>query len=262
MKFLSYNLRNARFREELNTDAWNNWRYRRDAALTLVHDAGADVIALQEDSEEQANDMREALRSTHRAFCDPAFYAADSANNALFVRNSIAVSTSGSLWISSDGQTQTKPDGSICMRHLTYLRLKLPSGPLLVVDVHLDHNEDPAFKQREAALFAGHLGTLSGKPPRRTIVLGDFNTVPDLPAYHAMEAFGLRDAARLKGSTQPTALHWGARPAHERIDYVWLSEDLAAMLTDYQVLDGAYRRHDGSAGHASDNSAVLASLDL
>ena len=33
MKFLTYNLRNGRIREERNTDVWNNWRFRREAVL-------------------------------------------------------------------------------------------------------------------------------------------------------------------------------------------------------------------------------------
>ena len=82
------------------------------------------MLALQEDTDEQVNYIRDGLQGSHRAFYDPAFYEADSANNAILVRDSIAVVGSGAFWISHDGKTEAKPEGSICMRHVTYARLQ------------------------------------------------------------------------------------------------------------------------------------------
>jgi endonuclease/exonuclease/phosphatase family metal-dependent hydrolase len=204
----------------------------------------------------------QGTQGSYRACHVPAFYDADSAHDAILVRNGIDVAGAGAFWISSDGKTAAKPEGSLCMRHASYVRLQLASGPLLAVNAHLDHTDDPAVKRHEMELFTGLLGELSGMPPRRTIVLGDFNSVPDLPPYRLLEAFGLRDAARLQANEQPTAVHWAKQPASQRIDYIWVSEDLTRTLTDYEVIDGAYRRQDGSAGHASDHCAVLASFDI
>lgn len=258
MKFLTYNLRNGSIREERNTDTWNNWRFRKEAVLDLIRKSNPDVLALQEDTNEQVSHIRDGLQASHRAFYDPAFYDADKANDAIFVRNSIEVSGSGAFWISSDGKTALKPAGSICMRHATYARLQLTSGELLAVNAHLDHTGDRAVKRNEMDIFIRLLSGLSGMPPRRAIVMGDFNSVPDLEPYRLLEDFGLRDAARLKGNEQATAIHWAKQPAFERIDYIWLSDDLKDKLSGYDVISGAYRRQDGSAGHASDHSAVLA----
>jgi endonuclease/exonuclease/phosphatase family metal-dependent hydrolase len=262
MKFMSYNLRNGSIREERNTDAWNNWTFRREAVLHIIRAAGPDVLALQEDTNEQLSFIQGGLQGAYRVFCDPAFYEADLSNNALLVRNTIEVAGSGAFWISDDGRTQAKPDGSICMRHATFVRLTSPAGEFLAVNVHLDHTRDQAVKRSEMEIFIRLLSGLSGNPPRRTIVMGDFNSVPDLPAYRLLEDFGLRDAPRLQGNEQATAVHWGAQPASGRIDYVWLSGDLTNALAGYDVIGGAYQRQDGSAGHASDHSAVFARLDL
>lgn len=262
MKFLSYNLRNGSIREERNTDVWNNWQHRREAVLDVIRKADADIIALQEDTNEQVDFILRGLQGSHRSFRDPAYYEADLSNNALLVRNGIEVSAHEAFWISSDGKTQTQLEGSICMRHATYARLQLTGGALLVVDVHLDHSEDQDFKRREVHLFTGHLSAVCGRPPARTIVTGDFNSVPELPAYRAMHDFGLHDAAPLKGDERPTAIHWAAAPAFERIDYVWLSDDLKDALAGYDVLSGTYQRRDGSPGHASDHCAVLAQVHL
>jgi endonuclease/exonuclease/phosphatase family metal-dependent hydrolase len=260
MKFLSYNLRNGRIREEENTDIWNNWRYRREAALALIKQADPDVLALQEDSEEQLANLKEALKETHSAHCDPSFYDADKSYDAIFVRNTLAVADSGAFWIAGDGKRQAKIDGSICYRHATYVRLA--DADLLVVNVHLDHNDDRAAKRREIEVFIGLLSGLAGMPPARTIVMGDFNSTPDTEPPRILESYGLRDAARLKNDARPTSIHWKKQPASERIDYIWLSDDLTGKLAAYDVLEGRYSRRDGSAGHASDHSAVFAQVDL
>lgn len=120
MKFLSYNLRNALIQEERKTDVWNNWRHRREAVLDLIRNSDPDVLALQEDTHEQLNYILDGLQGSHRAWFDPAFYDVDTANNAILVRSTIEVAGSGAFWISGDGKTASKPEGSICMRHATY----------------------------------------------------------------------------------------------------------------------------------------------
>ncbi len=258
MKLLSYNLRNALIREERRTDVWNNWRHRRDAVLDLIRSSDPDVLALQEDTNEQLHFILDGLQGSHRAWFDPAFYEADIANNAILVRSTIEVSGSGAFWISGDGTTASKPEGSICMRHATYVRLNVGGDALLTVNVHLDHTGDRPVKRNEMEIFNRLLGGLSGTPPRRTIVMGDFNGLPDAAPYRLLEDFGLQDVARLQGNEEATCVHWTDRPASDRIDYVWLSDDLKDRLAGYAVIDGAYRRQDGSAGHASDHSAVFA----
>lgn len=260
MKFLSYNLRNGRIREEENTDVWNNWRYRRDAAIAVIRQADPDVLALQEDSDEQLANVKEALKETHTAYCDPSFYEADKSYDAIFVRNTLAVSGHGAFWIAGDGTRQAKIEGSICYRHATYARLA-DSG-LLAVNVHLDHNDEPAAKRQEIEVFIGLVSGIAGTPPARTIVMGDFNSTPDSEPPRIMEAYGFRDVARLKGDARPTSIHWKKTPASERIDYIWLSDDLTGKLAAYDVREGRYRRPNGSAGHASDHSAVFAQIEI
>jgi endonuclease/exonuclease/phosphatase family metal-dependent hydrolase len=262
MRFLSYNLRNAGIQEERHTDIWNNWRFRREAVIDLIKKANPDVLALQEDSDEQLKAIQDALKESHTAYCDPAFYQADNAYVAIFIRNSIKVSGSGAFWISGDGKTQSKIDGSICFRHATHASLQLSGVSLLIVNVHLDHRDDRAVKRKETEVFIDLLSTMSGKPPTRTIVLGDFNSTPNREPHFLLEQYGLHDSARLQGDDEATCIHWAKNPASERIDYVWMSDDLKGKVADYKVISGSYRRQDGSPGHASDHSAVFAQFDI
>jgi len=262
MRFLTYNLRNAGIEEERHTDVWNNWRFRREAVIDLIRKANPDVLALQEDSDEQLKAIQDGLQESHTAYCDPAFYEADNAYVAVLVRNTIKISGNGAFWISGDGKRQSKIDGSLCFRHATYVRLQLADAALLVVNVHLDHTDDRAVKRKETEIFIDLLSNISGKPPARMIVMGDFNSTPDMPSHSLLENYGLRDSARLRGNEEATCIHWAKNPASERIDYIWMSDDLKGKLEAYKVISGTYRRQDGAAGHASDHSAVFAQFDL
>lgn len=260
MRLLTYNLRNGRFREERHTDALDNWRHRRAAALALIEAADPDILALQEDCDEQLADIRAALGRTHAVYCDAAFYEADTSYNAIVVRRPLRIAESGAFWIAGDGTAQAKLDGSICHRHATYVRLA--SMPLVVVNVHLDHTGDPTVKREEMRVFLDLLAQRTASPPQGTIVLGDFNLPPDTEPYASMAERGFCDAARRQNCERPTALHWPANAPSHRIDYIWLSGDLKDGLTAYTVLDGGYTRSDGTPGHASDHSAVVAELSM
>ncbi len=262
MKFLSYNLRNGLIREEKRTDAFNNWPFRRGAAIDLIRKADADILALQEDSDEQMNDIRDALKDSHTAYFDDAFYEADCAYNAIMVRNTLSVGEHGAFWIFGDGKGKAKVEGSICFRHATYVWIQFGQIKILVVNVHLDHTEDVDVKRSEIALFTRLLARLSGSPPTKTIVMGDFNSAPKAWPHASLRTFGLMDSAQLRNDVKATSLHWPKGSMSERIDYIWISEDLVNALEMYEVLDGAYTRHDGSSGHASDHSAVFVRVKL
>ena len=259
MRLLSYNLRNAHIREEAVS---NNWSCRRDAVVDLITKENPDVLALQEDSSEQLDYVRNALKESHSVCLDPAFYEADRTYNAILVRKTLKVVGAGAFWICGDGQTQSKINGSICFRHATFVRLQKAHGSLLVVNVHLDHAEDAAVKQTEMKAFIGLLGGVAGVPPTKTVVMGDFNNLPKMEPHFLLETFGMRDAAQLQGSEDGTFSCWTKGSPSDRIDYIWLSDDLTSALETYRVIPGAYPRQGGGLCYASDHAAVLAQLDI
>ena len=259
MRFLSYNLRNAGIREEAVSKTWG---YRRDAIVDLITKEDPDVLALQEDSSEQLDSVRNALKDSHNVCLDPAFYEADKAYNAILVRKTLKVAAAGAFWVCGAGQTQSKIEGSICFRHATFVRLQMANGSLLVVNVHLDHAEDAAVKQTEMKAFIDLLGGIAGVPPTKTIVMGDFNDVPKMEPHFLLEQFGMRDAAQLQGSEDGTFSCWTKGSPSDRIDYIWLSDDLTSALEIYRVILGGYPQQGGELCYASDHAAVLAQFDI
>ena len=130
---------------------------------------------------------------------------------------------------------------------------------MLVVNVHLDHTEDVAVKQTEMRAFIDLLGGIAGVPPTKTIVMGDFNNIPTISCSRN-SAMG--DAAQLQGSGDRTFSCWTKGSPSDRIDYIWLSDDLTSALETYRVILGGYPQQDGGLCYASDHAAVLAQFDF
>jgi endonuclease/exonuclease/phosphatase family metal-dependent hydrolase len=258
MRLLSYNLRNAGIREETLS---NSWDCRREGVVDLIKNEDPDLLALQEDSNEQLKYIQNALNRSHDVFLEPAFYEADKSYNAILVRNTLKVGDTGAFWICGNGRTQSKVNGSICFRHATFVRLQQPTS-LLVVNVHLDHTDDPVVKRDEMRVFIRLLSAIAGHPPARTVVMGDFNDVPTMEPHSLLGEFGMADTAELNSNNEGTFSCWTREPPTTRIDYIWLSNDLKSSVNSYRVSRGAFRRQDGSAGYASDHAAVLAQFDI
>ena len=262
MTFLSYNIRNALFNEENYSDVWNNWRFRREAVINLIRKANPDILALQEDSDIQQRYIAHNLRESHRLYCNRAFYEADNAHNSIFIRKTIKVIDRGAFWISHNGKDKAKVEGSICFRHATYAHIEVSSTSLLVVNVHLDHSKVGEVKNDEASVLIKLLEKLSGSPPSHTFIVGDFNSTPDRLPHKLFQKYGLQDSAILQRNAEPTNPHWLQHPRCERIDYVWVSEDLRDKLRIYKVLGDTYRRRDGILMEPSDHYPVLAEFNI
>src|SRR5689334_1757813 len=105
MRLLSYNLRNAGIREQPLS---NSWGCRRESVVDLIKKEDPDLLALQEDNNEQLKYIRNALNRSYDVFLEPAFYEADKSYNAILVRNTLKVSDTGAFWICGSGRTQAK----------------------------------------------------------------------------------------------------------------------------------------------------------
>lgn len=147
-----------------------------------------------------------------------------------------------------------------------------PFGPLRFYSVHLDHTSpDERIDQIRflldrvlgypleggAVSGAGELGFPEPPHPEAFVLLGDFNMTPGSPEYLAMtgtpdEEHGVPmratqpvDAARLVRSDAAEAITWidPKRPEdvsrHKRIDYGFVSADLAERVRDVWVDGGA-----------------------
>lgn len=107
-------------------------------------------------------------------------------------------------------------------RGFLWARIDIGGGEeLLIIATHLHHIEhDSAIRQ----LQMPELVKFWNQRPR-TILLGDLNATPDTPEIAILRQAGLRDAFAIAG-TGP-GFTWPSDKPKERIDYIWVSADLA-----------------------------------
>jgi endonuclease/exonuclease/phosphatase family metal-dependent hydrolase len=126
------------------------------------------------------------------------------------------------------------------------LRVELDLGAgrrLRVVVTHLHHLEGPDGARVRLAQVPRLLDAVAGRPA--TVLMGDLNAEPGSAEIALLRRAGLTDAFEAGGGGPADELTWpSGRPAR-RIDYIWLSGDLAA--TGFAATTGTASDHRGIA---------------
>jgi endonuclease/exonuclease/phosphatase family metal-dependent hydrolase len=95
-----------------------------------------------------------------------------------------------------------------------------------VVVTHLHHVEGPDGTRVRLAQLPRLLEQAAGRPG--TVLLGDFNAEPESAEIALVRAAGLTDGFVAAGGGRADELTWPSDRLERRIDYLWLSPDLAA----------------------------------
>jgi endonuclease/exonuclease/phosphatase family metal-dependent hydrolase len=187
-----------------------------------VEASGAEVVGLQEVSRgwyvNGSTDMlawlQRRLRMPHARFAG----ASDAIwGNAVLSRYPIVA-----------GEVVRLPREGVPLRR-NALRVELDLGAgrrLRVVVTHLHHVEGPGGARVRLAQLPPLLARVAGQPA--TVLMGDFNAEPGSAEIALLRDAGLADAFTAGGGGPADERTWPADRPDRRIDYIWLSGDLAA----------------------------------
>lgn len=112
------------------------------------------------------------------------------------------------------------PDDVLLLRGYIWAEFDIDGFILTVVDTHFSERDDQDFIR--ATQSSEILATWNGNPA--TVIMGDFNALPDSQAINLMLEAGLIDISREIG-VQPTFTYYSANPDHQ-IDYIFVTSDL------------------------------------
>jgi endonuclease/exonuclease/phosphatase family metal-dependent hydrolase len=112
-----------------------------------------------------------------------------------------------------------------------------------VVVTHLHHVEGPDGARVRLTQLPRLLERVAGR--EATVVLGDYNAEPGSAETALLRAAGLTDAFVAGGGGRADELTWPSDRPQRRIDYLWLSPDLAASA--FAATDGTASDHRGVA---------------
>ncbi|HRP07271.1 MAG TPA: endonuclease/exonuclease/phosphatase family protein [Gemmatimonadales bacterium] len=270
---MSYNIRYGTAQ-----DGAHVWPNRREFLIAVIHDHAPHILGVQEALSFQLGELRAALPG-HMAVgvgrddgIDQGEYAAILVDTARF-----EVVSSGTTWFSD---TPTVPGstswGNTIPRITTWalLRDRSTDHRTWVYNLHLDHISQPsreksvqfllAEQQRRsdsqrardanAAEFAG----AQGEPG--LIVMGDFNSGEDNPAFHIATQGGLRSALRVIHPDTPyrgtfTGFGAAADPETGVIDHIMVDRS-------WQVLSSGFDSRKFGATWPSDHFPVWATVEM
>jgi endonuclease/exonuclease/phosphatase family metal-dependent hydrolase len=230
VRVLSYNLHFG-----FDVRGWSDL----DGVARAIEASGAEVVGLQEvsrgwyvnGSTDMLGWLQRRLRMPHARFAG----ASDAIwGNAVLSRYPIV-----------GGEVVRLPrEGVPLARSALRVGIDLGSGRRLdVVVTHLHHSEGLDGTRVRLAQLPRLLELAAGRPG--TVLLGDFNAEPASAEIALVRAAGLTDAFAAGGGGRADELTWPSDRPDRRIDYLWLSPDLAA--SEYAATDGTASDHRGVA---------------
>lgn len=205
-----------------------------EAIARTIEEAGADLVALQEVSRGWViNGSTDMLVWLGRRLRMPYVWgpAADAVwGNAILSRRPIAA------W----GNQELPRGGAPMRRAAMWADVDLGGGEqLLVIATHFHHVKGHGHIREPQAAAVVRLW--NGR--ERAVLLGDLNAHPDAREMAMLREAGLRDAFVLAG--QGDGFTYRSDRPYERIDYVWVSQDLGAR--EFRVMPGQASDHLGIA---------------
>jgi endonuclease/exonuclease/phosphatase family metal-dependent hydrolase len=230
VRVLSYNLHFG-----FDVRGWSDL----EGVARAIEASGAEVVGLQEVSRgwyvNGATDMlawlQRRLRMPYARFAG----ASDAIwGNALLSRYPIVA-----------GEVVRLPREGVPLRR-NALRAELDLGAgrrLSVVVTHLHHVEGPDGARVRLAQVPRLVELVAGRPA--TVLMGDLNAEPGSAEIGLLRAAGLTDAFTAAGGGPADAPTWPADRPDRRIDWIWLSGDLAA--TGFAATTSTASDHRGIA---------------
>jgi endonuclease/exonuclease/phosphatase family metal-dependent hydrolase len=213
VRVMSYNLHFG-----FDVSGWSDL----EGVARAIEASGAEVVGLQEVSRGwYVNGATDMLAWLQRRLRMPyaRFAAASDAiwGNAVLSRYPIMA-----------GEVTRLPREGVPLRR-SALRVELDLGGgrrLRVVVTHLHHVEGPDGARVRLAQLPRVLALVAGRPA--TVLMGDFNAEPGSAEVALLRAAGLADGFAAGGGGPADEPTWPADRPGRRIDYIWLSGDLAA----------------------------------
>lgn len=202
IRVLSFNIRYG-----TAPDGDHVWTNRRPLVITTIHDHAPHLLGVQEALRAQLDALDDALPAYRELGVGRDDGRTVGEYSALFVDTArFAVLNHGTFWLSDTPDVPGSTSwGNRITRIVTWARLvdraEGASGAdtVRVYNLHWDHESQPS-RERSAQLLLARIAA-DGSPGDRVIVMGDFNSDEENPAYIALLAdtsASLRDALRVR----------------------------------------------------------------
>ena len=194
LKIMTFNVRGA-----FHDDGDNSWQNRRDLNLATIQKYAPDIIAFQEAQTGNLEAYDRALSHYHSEWGFPAPRDNGAEYLAIYWRdNHCKKLDAGAFYLSETADTPSIGWNASLIRPTTWLRLVVADTELVLFNTHFPHRiEEHETRTHCAKLILSQIQALAANVP--VIVTGDFNALPDSPAYKTFLEQGFVDTYRASG---------------------------------------------------------------
>lgn len=224
---------------------WNVWfRERADRVIELIKQADADILCLQELTQNSAvNPGRNIPLEINKLGYNHEFVLAleHTGQNYRYMGNGIfskfPITRKSHTFVQRAGSEVPSFDQE--NRLYVEITTETPAGPLTIGTVHLSFTDNYTDSPAKAAETTALLGAIS--PHRRRFILaGDFNARPPSQVIQAVAkqlAHAGPDYSQPSWSTKPNAYHFKIGYLADRIDYVFTTPDIQVISSRFIETD-------------------------
>jgi endonuclease/exonuclease/phosphatase family metal-dependent hydrolase len=241
-------------------DGENAWPHRKDFVVKVIDEHQPDLLGLQEALRDQIEYISDELPEYHRIGVGREADGGGEYSAILYRASRFDVADAGTFWLSDTPEVPgSKSWKNNLPRICTWVRLidSASDQRLLFFNTHWDH-QSPEARLNSGELLGRRVGELAGDGTP-AIVTGDFNAVPQSPAFTALLGTGqLMDtfaAVHPDETSVGTFNGFGRAPNSAKIDGV--------LVTDHwRVEEAEIVRTQDDGRFPSDHFPVTATISL
>jgi len=240
-------------------DSLDRWDLRKEGVVNFLRQTRPTVFGTQEGKHHQVKYMDEGLSDYAYVGVGRDFGDESGEYCALFYDTTMAeVDQSGTFWLSESGDTSSVGWDAAYTRICTYARFRHVDGQsFYVFNAHFDHVGKVA-RERSARQIIDSVNVQVSKG-FRVVLLGDFNSEPEAPAFKVMErsigsAWGIDPDWPIGPRGTFTGFDTSKEPVRQ-IDHIFVS--------GFEVLHYEHLDPRSTAGRGlSDHLPVVARLEF
>lgn len=168
--------------------------------------------------------------SNHVSYFRPSFF--DFWGLTIFVKKDISVLAEGEHFIYRERGWISNEDIADHARHLQYLTIQQPEGPLTIVNLHAAWQPEGKGDTPERLLQSQRIIDFIKTLNHPVIVMGDFNLDLNIKSVQLLEQAGLRNLIRASGATSTRTRFY--TKSVRFADYAFVSSEIG--VKDFRVL--------------------------
>ena len=259
---LSFRVMTYNIRFDTHQDGKNQWHFRKDRVINLIHKYMPDLLGVQEAVSQQMADLRAGLADYGSYGVGRNDGRESGEFSAVFFRhNRFELCDQGTFWLSeSPDTTGSKGWDAALPRICSWIKLKDRSTnkEIYYFNTHFDHRGENA-RRESARLILNRIQQMAGSSIP-VILTGDFNATPQSNAYRTLITNSPLIDAKLSSQSAHTGPDgtWSTFNARstigDRIDYIFVTS------SHFQVLNHAHLTDSYDHSYPSDHLPALTEL--